>query len=310
MLETPRAVQLSADAVGGWSEDVPWTVQLLRLWSRKAPRGRAALPSFVGGRLLQNHRLVLRAASGARYAVEPSDLGTYFAMLNGGVRYPSHVLDVCRAQLRLGDVFYDVGANVGHVSIQLGCHFRGAVDIVSFEPQPGLAHRLAVSAALNKLPSFQVFDVLLGDHEGSAELFLTKTSAHASLVARDPTARPVSRQMVTIDSLVSAAVIRPPSLVKIDVEGAEMQVLKGARRTLEVHRPLLVLEADSNMGRFGYGKKDLFTFLRSTGDYRFFDVVRGADGRLSRLVALRDAGESRHDDILATPSDRVPPGLA
>jgi FkbM family methyltransferase len=310
MLEIPHAIQLSANDLGGWSEDAPWIVQFLKVWSRMAPRMKAALPSFIGRRLLHNHRFVLRANSGARYAVYPADLGTYFAMLNGGVRYPSHVLDVCRAQLRPGDVFYDVGANVGHVSIQIGYHFRGAVDIVSFEPQPNLAYQLAVSAALNGVPAFQVFDVLLGDHEGGAELFLTQTSAHASLVARDPTAKPLPRQMSTIDGLIGAAVIRPPSVVKIDVEGAEMQVLKGARHMLKVHRPLLVLEADSNMGRFGYNKEDLFLFLRSTGDYRFFDIACGADGRLSRLIPLRDAGESHHDDILATPSDRVPLLLA
>jgi len=296
--------------VAGWDERLSLPVRALRLWSKYGPRMRAAFPNLVGARLLSESKIVLRSASGARFAVEPSDLGNYLSMLNGGFLYPRHVLDTCLRLLVPGDVFFDVGANIGFVTIEVAHAFAGEVRVFAFEPQPGLAEKLDVSAALNGITSVRVFDMLLGEElEGTTTLYLAPNSAHASVVARSKNPREVTRQRTTIDHLVDSGTIAPPRVIKIDVEGAEAQVLRGARKTIAVHRPALIFEADDNMTRFRSSKRELFDVIASCGDYRFYDVVATSHGTLDAIRVIASADASRSDDVLALPADRPPPRI-
>jgi len=265
---------------------------------------RAALPTFCGSHLLGERKMVLRSSTGALFAVEPTDLGTYFAMLNNGVYYPTHVLETCVLHLRDGDVMYDVGANIGHVTIEVAHHFSG-VQVVAFEPQTELARAIAVSASLNGLSSVTVFDVLLGEAEGSADLFVARNSAHASTKARSRGAKRVPRLVTPLDTLLQTQSLPPPTLIKLDVEGSELSVLRGAQRTLREHHPYIVFEADANMDRFGYSKAELFELIRAANDYSFYDVESDTGGHLGRIRRLESASTSSCDDVLAVPSSRA-----
>jgi FkbM family methyltransferase len=249
--------------------------------------------------------MVVRSGSGAQFAVAPTDLGTYFAMLNNGRQYPAHVLETCKRHLREGDVMYDIGANIGYITVEIAHHFSGRVEVVAFEPQPELANAIAVSAALNGVSSVTVFDTLLGEGEGTADLFLVGNSAHASTKARALGAKRVERPVTTLDALLQRQSLRPPTLMKIDVEGSELSVLRGAQRTLREHQPYLLFEADSNMSRFGYSKAELFELIRSAYDYTFYDVESDAHGHLARIRRVEGAAVSSRDDILAVPSNKL-----
>jgi FkbM family methyltransferase len=225
-------------------------------------------------------------------------------MLNNGPLCPTHVLETCIRHLSEGDVMYDVGANIGFITIEVAHHFQGRIRIAAFEPQKSLADRIAISAMLNDSPSIEVFDVLLGDTEGTTELFVASNTAHASLRPRTRDAKPVTRPIVTLDSLLEKGAILPPTLIKLDVEGSELSVLRGALRTLEAHQPYLIFEADANMQRFGYSKKELFELIRSTHDYSFYDVECDSDGHFARVRRLEGAADSSRDDVLAVPKKR------
>jgi FkbM family methyltransferase len=265
---------------------------------------RAALPTFYGSQFLADRRLVLRSKSGAQFAVEPRDLGTYFAMLNNGPLCPTHVLETCIKHLSDGDVMYDIGANIGFITVEIAHHFRGRVRLAAFEPQKSLANRIAVSAMLNDTPNVEVFDVLLGEAEGSTELFVASNTAHASLRPRSRDAKPTTLPVVTLDSLLEREALPPPALIKLDVEGSELSVLRGAVRTLKAHQPYLIFEADENMRRFGYTKKELFGLIRSAHDYTFYDVECDDGGHFLGVRRVEGAEASIRDDILAVPRNR------
>ena len=199
---------------------------------------------------------------------------------------------------------YDVGANIGYITVELAHHFSGRVQVFAFEPQAQLAQAIAISARLNGLQTVDVFDVILGEREGSAALFLTSTSAHASIIGRKSDAKMVKRAMMTMDALVEQKVLRPPTLIKLDVEGAELSVLRGARQTLRQHQPYLLFEADVNMSRFGYAKADLFALIRETHEYSFYDVECDANGHFSRVRPADSASASSCEDVLAVPKGR------
>ncbi len=300
-----KQLEVASFAVALWKESPSLAVRMLRAWSRYGPRARAALPTWVGTRFLRDRKYVLRSDSGCLFAVEPTDFGTYLAMLRGGPNYPSHVFEVCRRHLDRHGVLYDVGANIGYVSMEIARSDLHDVRVFAFEPQSQLAEKLAISSHLNGVDSrLKVFDCLLGDEHGSEkEIFASPNSSHTSMVARTSGSTSILRDMATIDELVASGTIPPPTVVKIDVEGAELLVLRGARRVCSERRPYLVFEADENMQRFGYSKAQLFELVRQFGAYEFHDVYTDGKGGLGEIVRLHRAEDSRSDDILA-----VPPG--
>lgn len=299
-----KPLEVDQEALANWRESSSVLLPLLRLWSRHARRGSAALPTFLGRHLLVNRKYVLRSPTDALYAVEPSDLGSYLAVACGGARYPAHVLETCIRHLARPGVFYDIGANLGYVTIEVARAYREGVDIIAFEPQSGLAEKLVISAHLNGVGEVKVFSCLIGDDHGSRrQLFLPLNSAHASMISRGSRASVATRDMASIDGLVASGAMPPPTLMKIDVEGAELMALRGARQVCAKHRPFIVFESDDNMRRFDYAKTDVFEIIRSFADYRFYDIVPDNRGGLRGLLPLTSPEKSQQDDILA-----VPPG--
>ena len=219
-------------------------------------------------------------------------------MLNHGRVWDEGVFEACSAMLSDGSVFYDIGANVGYMGIELAALHRDRATVIAFEPQPELARAVARSARLNDLTRVVVFDVMLGDSEGESDLFLTSHSLHASMVPRERRARRLPRSVATIDGMVRSGSIPPPDVMKLDVEGAELRVLSGARNTLTTRRPGIVFEANENMARFGHTVRDLVELVGSAAPYEFFVLVRGA----TDLVPIGAwSGRDRDIDILAVP---------
>ena len=95
--------------------------------------------------------------------------------------------------------------------------------------------------------------------------------------------------------MVSRGQCAPPDIVKIDTEGAELKILNGMRKTLEEYSPSILLKADQNMDRFGYGADDLISLISSANDYKFYTLLD--DGKLQSYVR-----KGRSDNILAIAS--------
>lgn len=133
------------------------------------------------------------------------------------------------------DVFYDVGANVGVYT----CFAAAALtegETFGFEPEPENARRLRSNLAINDLDA-EVIQAALSNRCGIAELGIENDQAgegRHSLVTREP-GETIAVPLVRVDTVVREGDLPPPTVVKIDVEGAELSVLEGMRRTLEEH---------------------------------------------------------------------------
>ncbi|HJQ60555.1 MAG TPA: FkbM family methyltransferase [Vineibacter sp.] len=257
------------------------------------------MPNLIGRTLLKNTRMTIPLRSGARLAVDTSQLDIYCRInLDKGV-WDGHVLDVCLRLLRPGDVFYDIGANAGVFSVECARKFGDTLDVQAFEPQPTLAARIRDSAVINGLSRVAVHEVLLSDQVGEGTLYVTRQAVHASLVARESRSTAIRREMTTLDGFIGDRGLAPPSLIKIDVEGAELQVFRGAAATIANSKPTIVFEADQNMERFGYNHAALVDSLRELADYEF---LRIADtGALHRVTATEAMSEGNY---VALPSAR------
>jgi FkbM family methyltransferase len=297
-------VRVSDSDTTGWTSRWPLMMRLAQGWARWAPRARSALPRFVGRRFGRNWRVELVQPGGAHLAVEPSSLDVYLQIAATGA-WDEDVLRTCRSLLAPGQVFYDIGANVGFMSIATAAHFGGAIRVVAFEPQPELALAVARSAKLSKLETVEVICAMLGNQPGEGDLFVGSHSIHASAVAREEGSRVLHCPVYSLDRLVTDGAIPPPDVIKIDVEGAEMLVFEGARDILRRHRPAIVFEADENLARFGLEPNDLMDFLRGTAGYRIYGI---ADGPL-RLVDAADSANAELRNFVALAPDAPVPQL-
>jgi hypothetical protein len=107
--------------------------------------------------------------------------------------------------------------------------------------------------------------------------------------------------MRTIDGIVSSGDVKPPDVIKIDVEGAELMVFEGAQKVLATRAPTVVFEADENMMRLGVKTTDLFESLSRAASYAFFLIE--PDGALIPAVQPYAFGNyialsPRHSDRL------------
>jgi FkbM family methyltransferase len=167
----------------------------------------------------------------------------------------------------------DIGAHRGLVLEEiLRVAPRG--EHLAFEPIPRLAAELR-----SRFGGVSVHELALSDAGGSAEFshVIGVAEAWSGLKFRPlPADVEASVEQLTVHTARLDDLLRPewvPALIKIDVEGAELGVLRGAQRTLSRHRPLIVFEHGSGSAEaYGTHPRDIFALLGDALGYRIFDL--------------------------------------
>jgi FkbM family methyltransferase len=153
------------------------------------------------------------------------------------------VQELIAAELSAGDVFYDIGANVGFFTL-LAARLVGEQGlVVAFEPVPESAATIRRNVAANNFTNVLVLEQAAFSRAGSATLAVPADQVGALLTSDAPAGtRSITVELVEIDELVRTGAIRPPNVVKIDVEGAEVDVLAGMKDVLPAAVPLVLCE--------------------------------------------------------------------
>jgi FkbM family methyltransferase len=277
-----------------WSSRLPLLMRLASLINRYSPRGKGALPRWIGRTFGADWKTTIHTDSGCVLAVDPSNLDLFVTIHNEGSWEP-WVRRACIAAIREGDVVFDIGANVGAICNEIGIG-RNNITVKAFEPQADLAPLIVVSAALNDLDCIEVFPVAVGDHTGTACLHRPAHALHASIsTARSNNRADTECPMVSLDEVVRSGRLPVPNFMKIDVEGGELSVLRGAKWLISEHRPVIVFEANDNCARLGYSRDDLFQQITSLAEYRFFEVAPG--DTLAAPVSRAQEFESAYAEI-------------
>lgn len=247
------------------------------------PRGKAALPRFTGRLLLGKDLYSYQMPSGFKmlWVASTIDMLVNYRRVEN---WDNHVLAALLQEARPGAVCYDIGANAGYMTLSLANRVPD-LELVAFEPLPNLAETLARSVQINGFDKVVVMNVALTDQEQTLDLHLPAHTIHASL---KPRGRGTTLKVagLTLDSLVASGVIRPPDLMKVDIEGAEMLLFVGARNVLRTHGPTLVFECDENSLRFGHSPADVIAFLREQGYDKFERLAPGQEPTLLEGDAL------------------------
>ncbi|MFC7227998.1 FkbM family methyltransferase [Salinirubellus salinus] len=168
--------------------------------------------------------------------------------------------------LEPADVFYDVGANIGMYTCFVANEL-GADRIVAFEPHEESVDRLRENLQHNNLDA-KIIPVALSDIEGKVDLAVAgdQVGEGEHAIATGRTARTVEVEVNRGDGLIDRCDLPEPTVIKIDVEGAEFAVLNGLRSTLQESCRLVFCEIHPRkIQNFDANEGDVYKLLRSYG---------------------------------------------
>jgi FkbM family methyltransferase len=164
-------------------------------------------------------------------------------ILSGELEIP--VQEALRRTIAPGATVYDVGANIGFFA-QLAARFAGPDGrVVAFEPVPAIADLVREAAQRSGLQDrIEVRAQAVASQSGTEQLYVIDDASWSHLASRgNPggAVQTIDVPVTTLDEVVAQGT-PPPDVVKLDVEGSEGDVLRGARHVLQTHRPAVVVE--------------------------------------------------------------------
>ncbi len=236
------------------------------------------------GRETRPRKIMRGLASGYWICVSPVDHLSYLL----GTSEP-HLQRIIREHVAAGDTVYDIGANIGYVSLSLAKSVGPAGRVIAFEPVPKNVDDFRESIKINQLTNVQLLEFAASDQSGEAVIRIAESLSMASLVwhRNDPSATQLTIRTVQIDKLVESGALGYPRFVKIDVEGAEGSVLKGMLRTVAAAMPVLFIECSDA------GRETTWPLLRELG-YHCQSAITRKD--------VNSLEEYRHSDFLWLPT--------
>jgi FkbM family methyltransferase len=154
--------------------------------------------------------------------------------------YEPWVQEAMAHYLRPGDWAWDIGAFIGYHMLFM---WRLGANVVALEPDPDNFARLTKNLEANGAYSVKALRLAAGEMQGRARL--RRVNGHPSITSSVESSNYGECSVVTLDS--RAVDLPPPRLVKIDVEGAELEVLRGAVRVLREARPVWIIEVHGSV---------------------------------------------------------------
>jgi FkbM family methyltransferase len=143
-------------------------------------------------------------------------------------------------------IFIDIGANIGKYTV-MQARKLGAGKVIAIEPEPRAFEILKKNIGLNNLKNVIPLKIACSDSNGTADFWLGAKgygTAHSLTEIRN-TSRKISVNTETLDNIMKKLKIEKVDLIKVDVEGAEPRVFRGAKNVLQGH-PKIIFEALNN----------------------------------------------------------------
>jgi len=207
--------------------------------------------------------------------------------------------------LRPAMVFLDVGSYHGLYALLAARRVGRQGTVVAFEPSPRERRRLRLHLRLNRDSKVRVEPTALGAETGTARFFVVVSGFTSMNSMRRPAAEGAVEEIAVhtepLDAYLERAGLHRADLLKVDAEGGERDVFKGAAHTLRALRPLIICEVlDWVTAPWGYPAREIVSCLESF-DYVWFEFQ--PDGRLVPHMARQDYPEVCN--YLAVPREKL-----
>ena len=166
-----------------------------------------------------------------------------FVGFDGGRLYEPGTMCLMRRLLKEGDTFMDIGASIGYFTVLGGIKVGPRGLVLAFEPSPTSFERLLRNCQINNLRNVRASQCAIGGRDGHSYLYLSKEESSSTMLG--PTAEARTPVIVPVTRLEKAMQVESVDLVKIDVEGYEMQVLPSLKQ-LAFSNPNMMLICEYN----------------------------------------------------------------
>ena len=217
---------------------------------------------------------------------DPEDRSVFVNIMNSGY-YEDHMIDFYKELLKEDSVCIDAGANIGMISMYMSLFTKG--KIYSFEPTVEVFDALQKNIEANNL-NVQAFNVALGDKNGEYDFIHASTFNGANAFFVENPDRPkfdsnttiIKTKAIRIDDFVKEHNIDKLDVLKMDVEGFEILIVKGAEETIKRFDPDIVSEFAPHMIRDrNIDPKIYFDFLKS-----YYKHIYLIDHPVMRLISI------------------------
>jgi FkbM family methyltransferase len=202
-------------------------------------------------------------------------------------------LNLYLSKISPGSVVFDVGANIGIYSLLASKKTGPTGKVISFEPATWAFHRLKKNIEINGFQNVTPIQKGVSDESKEMTFNICDDDAYNSLgnAPMQQTKNTVIIQTVSIDAYVAANNLRKIDVIKVDTEGAEYLVFKGAEKTLKTYRPILFFEFNPYTAPgFAFDKLEAVRFLESLG-YGLYEYIN------NKLVKIENHQIKTYDII-------------
>jgi FkbM family methyltransferase len=210
--------------------------------------------------------------------------GVYFFKRNDSLginlqTFETRELAFAEGFFRPGMTVLDIGAHQGLYTLLAARCVRPSGRVFSFEPSPRERRALRLNLAINFCDNVAIQPLALGSNEATADLYVVDEYNTGYNSLRPPNVpqptRAVPVKVDTLDHWLAEKHIDRVDFIKLDVEGAELSVLRGASKSLVLLRPVLLVEvAQIRTSAWGYHAIEIVRFMQNIG-YEWFQILDG-----------------------------------
>lgn len=226
--------------------------------------------------------------------IDPSvDRGVELSLHETGT-YEKGILDFIKKNFQKEGCFVDVGANIGLMSIFVAKNFPTS-RVVSFEAHPVTKSILDDNIELNQIHNILVHPIALSNVAGNVMIYdnWEVNRGGASIKFNTGTSSGIAVKCAALDEFPELN----PTIIKIDVEGAEWDVLQGAKEVIQRCKPILIIEISKSRDASDE-TESIFQFIQGFGFYSMYKL-KGGKERVSTLTPIHFLNDlPEHDNII------------
>lgn len=180
--------------------------------------------------------------------------------------WEKEAVELCQDWMKDGGTFLDIGANVGYYCLAIA-YANPNVKVYAFEPIPSNFHLLEKNIQINKLQGrLSCHNLGVGEEEGKMSFRSCGQLSHVLIGSEEPSEKNIQVPITSLDKFCDHYNVSNIRMIKCDVEGFELFVLKGADKLLREHKPVLLLEIEERWTRrYQYRPEDIFQFMNEQG---------------------------------------------
>jgi len=208
----------------------------------------------------KKHSIRNVSRNGINYYLDISDLVDWFIYWG----FQDVSMKKLYSLIREGDFVVDIGANVGAVTLNAAKLVGDKGRVFSFEPDSQNFSRLTNNLNLNNFKNVVLVNMAIGDKIGTGFIkVINKSNLGMNKISINSG---TAISIITLDDFIKREKVNRVDLIKIDTEGYEMHVLKGAIQTLKTFKPKLFIEIDdNNLKEQGASALELIKYLENLG---------------------------------------------